>query len=139
MANNKTVETDASVTDFINTIASDTKRNDCFRLVEEFEAATGFTAKMWGPAIIGFGTYHYRYESGREGDSPLAGFSPRKDSIVLYFASSFPGREDFLNKLGKPKTGKVCVYIKKLEDIDTDVLKEMIRASVTQVRSQYPD
>jgi uncharacterized protein DUF1801 len=137
MAQNKTIETQNSVPDFINSVADLTKRTDSFRITELFKNQTGFEAKMWGPAIIGFGSYHYKYESGREGDAPLAGFSPRKDSFAFYF-SVFDGREALLERLGKHKTGKGCVYIKKLDDVNVDVLKEIITASVSHVKTMYP-
>lgn len=138
MAQNKTTETENSVADFINTVSDEARRNDAFRITELFKNQTGLEAKMWGPAIIGFGSYHYKYESGREGDAPLTGFSPRKDAFALYFSSRFPNREALLEKLGKHKTAKACVYIKKLDDIDTSVLKEMIAASVKHVKTLYP-
>ena len=135
---NQTVETNASVEDFINTVADSVKRADSFRIVELIKTHTGLKPKMWGPAIIGFGTYHYIYESGREGDAPLAGFSPRKEAITLYFSAEFEGREGLLKKLGKHKASKVCVYIKKLNDIDQEVLKKMITASMKHTQKQYP-
>lgn len=134
----KTKPTQASVSDFIANIENETKRDDARRLVEIFEAQTGFPAYMWGPTIIGFGNYHYKYASGHEGDAPLAGFSPRKDSLVLYFATEFEGREDYLAKLGKHKIGKSCVYVKKLADIDESVLPPMIEASVSHMKKLYP-
>lgn len=138
MAKNKTTATEIDVTGFIQNVENEIKRKDSFQLVETFKAITGFEAKMWGPTIIGFGSYHYVYDSGHSGDAPLAGFSPRKDSIVLYF-SNFEKREALLEKLGKHKSGKACVYVKKLEDIDLKVLEEMIRESIKDIASQYPD
>ncbi len=135
---NQTVETKASVEEFINTVPDPAKRADSFRIVELIKKHTGLQAKMWGPAIIGFGTYHYTYESGREGDAPLTGFSPRKDAITLYFASEFEGKEELLSKLGKHKSSKVCVYIKKLDDIDHKVFKKMITASMNHIQKLYP-
>jgi hypothetical protein len=130
MAKNKTTETESSVSDFINTIADETKRNDSFRLVELMEGITGYPVKMWGAAIIGFGSGHYKYASGHEGDVPLAAFSPRKAAISLYLSQNFPGRAELLSKFGKHKTGKGCIYVNKLADIDMDVLKQMITVSV---------
>src|SRR6476661_8210155 len=121
---NKTVETSASVKEFINTVENEQKRKDCFSIIEIMQAATGFEPKMWGPAIVGFGTYHYKYESGREGDAPLVGFSPRKAEISLYMSSAFEGRAELLKKFGRHKSSKACIYIKKLEDIDVNVLKK---------------
>lgn len=134
----KTKPTEVSVSDFISNIENETKRDDSRRLVEIFQAQTGFKPYMWGPTIIGFGNYHYKYASGHEGDAPLAGFSPRKDSLVLYFATEFEGREDYLAKLGKHKIGKSCVYVKKLADIDESVLPPMIEASVSHMKKLYP-
>ncbi|OIN55955.1 DUF1801 domain-containing protein [Arsenicibacter rosenii] len=126
MAQNKTVETTNSVATFLSAIADDSKRTDSQQLVSIIEAQTGASPKMWGPAIVGFGSYHYKYESGREGDAPLVGFSPRKDALTLYLSSGFPEREPLLTQLGKHKTGKGCVYIKKLSDVNLDVLQELI-------------
>ena len=92
---------------------------------------------MWGPTIIGFGNYHYKYESGHEGDAPLAGFSPRKDAIVLYFAPTFNRREELLQKFGKYKAGKSCIYIKKLADVDMEILKKMIVGSI-KTHKEFP-
>ncbi len=137
MAQNQTVQTEVDVADFINTVEDIAKRNDSFRVMEIFESATGLKAKMWGPAIIGFGSYHYKYDSGREGDAPLAGFSPRKDAIALYLSSSFAEREKLLQRLGKYKAAKACIYIKKLSDVDAAVLKEMVSASVSHIKSKH--
>ena len=138
MAKNKTQQTEENVVDFINKVDNETKRNDSFQIIEIFRKQTGLEPKLWGASIVGFGTYHYKYESGHEGDAPLAGFSPRKDAIVLYFDTSFARKEGFLQKLGKYKSSKACVYIKKLADIDIKVLKDMITASVKDVKSKYP-
>ena len=138
MAKNKTTETNRSVTKFVNKIENEVKRNDSFKLIEIFKSITGFEPKMWGPSIIGFGNYHYKYESGHEGDAPLAGFSPRKDSLVVYIASEFENREVLLSQLGKHKSSKVCVYVKKLSDIDIKILKIMIVNSMTCVTKLYP-
>jgi hypothetical protein len=138
MATNKTTETANSVTDFINSVADEAKRKDSFRLVELMQAQTGFEPKMWGGSIVGFGSYHYKYASGHEGDAPLAGFSPRKDAISLYLSPEFESKEKALQNLGKHKTGKGCIYIKKLDDVDVEVLKEMVTDSVTHLRTLYP-
>ncbi|WP_080055354.1 DUF1801 domain-containing protein [Spirosoma aerolatum] len=129
MAINKTIETTQSVTDFIEAVADETKRIDSFRLVELMQTQTGFEPKMWGPSIVGFGAYHYKYDSGREGDAPLVGFSPRANALTLYLGT-FEGKDELLQKLGKHKIGKGCVYIKNLRDVDADVLKEMVTRSV---------
>ena len=134
---NKTTQTEVSIKDFINKGADEQKRKDSFEIVKIMESQTGFKAKMWGPSIIGFGVYHYKYESGREGDAPLVGFSPRKAAIVLYLGCEVEVREKFLKKLGKYKGDTGCIYIKKLSDINTDVLKELIDASVKYYKDKY--
>ena len=126
MAKNKTTETSKSVTTFINAIATKTRRDDGFKIIEIMTAQTGLEPKMWGPSIVGFGSYHYKYESGREGDMPLVAFSPRSTAFVFYLSINFKDREILLQKLGKHKTGKGCIYINKLEDIDLIVLTKMI-------------
>ena len=132
MAKNKTTETDISVTDFVNALKGETKRADSFRLIELIRNITKLEAKMWGKSIIGFGSYHYKYESGHEGDGPLVGFSPRAAALTLYIPA-FEIREPFLEKLGKHKTSKGCVYIAKLEDIDLAVLEQLIRKHIDVV------
>ncbi|CAG4994465.1 hypothetical protein DYBT9275_01398 [Dyadobacter sp. CECT 9275] len=139
MAQNKTTETPESVTDFLSSITDEAKRNDSFRLMEIMKSATGYEASMWGTAIVGFGRYHYKYATGHEGDAPLVGFSPRKDAMSLYLASDFPGKEELLEKLGKHKAGKGCIYIKKLTDIDLNILNQMITASANQMKQLYPN
>lgn len=134
----KMKETDHSVTEFIEAIDSPKKREDAYRLLELYEETTGFEAKMWGPSIIGFGSYHYKYASGHEGDAPLAGFSPRKAKISLYLEPSEPKREEMLRELGKHTSGASCVYVNKLADIDLDVLKRMIVASLEYTQAKYP-
>ena len=136
MAKNKTTATEISVDSFIATVDDETKRDDSHELVKIFRSVTKEEAKMWGPSIIGFGSYHYKYESGLEGDMCLTGFSPRKNAIALYIMN-FDGKEELLKKLGKTKPSKGCVYIKKLADVDTAVLKKMIDASVKYVKKKY--
>ena len=136
MAKNKTHETDSSVTDFINAVEESTKRDDSFRITALFQNITGFEPKMWGPSIIGFGSYHYVYDSGHEGDAPIVGFSPRKDAISIYLPV-FEERNALLEKLGKHKTGKACIYIKKLDQIDIAVLGQLIAASVKHAKQNY--
>ena len=138
MAKNKTAATARSVDDFVAALDNEARRDDAYAMIKIFKGVTGFEAKMWGPSIIGFGTHHYKYESGHEGDMPLACFSPRKAATVLYL-SSFEMKEDLLKKLGKHKASKGCVYIKKLEDVDTGVLKKMVLASFKNVKKNYPD
>ncbi|WP_430786465.1 DUF1801 domain-containing protein [Virgibacillus flavescens] len=139
MYEQKTKETDASVIEFIESVEKPKKREDAYRLLDIFTEATGHAAKMWGPSIIGFGSYHYKYESGHEGDAPLVGFSPRKAKISLYFATGDTKRELLLKDFGKHTTGKACVYINKVEDIDVDVLMKLIKESVIFLQETYPD
>ena len=122
----------------MNKVENEMKRNDSFKLIEIFKSITGFEPKMWGPTIIGFGNYHYKYDSGHEGDAPLAGFSPRKDSLVVYIATEFENRELLLSQLGKHKSSKSCVYVKKLSDIDLKILETMIVNSMTYTMKLYP-
>lgn len=133
---NKTTETVASVSDFINTIADETKRADSFRLTELMEEASSHKAKMWGPAIVGFGSYHYKYESGREGDAPLIAFSPRKSSLTLYLPG-FEGKEQLLQKLGKHKQSGGCTHIVKLTDVDNTVLKQLLDESFKHAETTH--
>jgi len=127
MVTNKTTETIKSIKGFINALKDETQKKDSFEIIDIMNKLTGFEAKLWGASIIGFGSYHYVYESGREGDMPIVAFSPRSTAIVLYIYLNIENREDLLNKLGKHKAGKGCIYIKKLADIDIAVLKTMIR------------
>ena len=135
---NQTVETKASVGGFLKTITDAKKRKDCTALIQLIAQHTGLEAKMWGPAIVGFGNYHYVYESGREGDAPLAGFSPRVNAIALYLSSGFDKREELLAKFGKHKSAKACIYIKQLEDINTGILIQMVKKSIAHTRKKYP-
>ncbi len=132
MAEMKTKQTEASVEDFLNLIENDQKREDCFEIVKMMKQVTKKEPKMWGPSIIGFGSYHYKYESGREGDSPQIGFSPRKQNITLYVLSGSDHETPLLQKLGKHSTSKVCLYIKRLADVDKKVLLELIKESFTK-------
>jgi hypothetical protein len=135
----KTKENDNSVIEFIEGVADAKKREDAYRLLDVFTETTGYPAKMWGSSIIGFGSYHYKYASGHEGDAPLVGFSPRKAKISLYLASNDPERDALLESLGKHTQGKGCVYINKVADIDVDVLRKLIRQSVEHLRKLYPN
>ncbi len=134
----KTKVTDNSVFEFIETVDSLKKREDAYKLLKIFQEASGFEPKMWGPSIIGFGSYHYKYDTGHEGDAPLVGFSPRKAKISLYFATGDQEREKTLERLGKHTKGKACVYINKLADIDEEVLKELIKQSIKFLQNLYP-
>lgn len=135
----KTKETDRSVIEFIENVDSPKKREDAYQLLDIFTETTGFEAKMWGPSIIGFGSYHYKYASGHEGDAPLVGFSPRKAKISLYFAPGDTKREELLKVFGKHTTGKACVYINKVADIDMEILKELINQSIKFLQELYPN
>src|SRR5271157_6073212 len=136
MAENKTKPTEVSVAAFIEAIADETKRADAKALVKMMQSASGEKPKMWGPSIIGFGSCHYRYESGRDGDMPLVGFSPRKAANVLYGAIGFNGAEALLAKLGKHTIGKGCLYIKKLADVDSGVLEALVVKSAAAKRAR---
>jgi len=118
----KMKETDAGVIEFIEQVEPEKKKEDAYKLLALFEETSGYPAKMWGPSIIGFGKYHYKYASGHEGDAPLVGFSPRKGKISLYLLPEGPEREKLLADFGKHTSGKACIYINKLSDVDTDVL-----------------
>ena len=133
MSENKTKPTDQNVIDFLNNVEHKTRRQDGFTLMEMMQKITGEQAVMWG-SIVGFGSYHYKYESGREGDMPLIGFSPRKQSMTVYIMPGFDDYEDLLGELGKHKTGKACLYINKLADVDADVLRKLIKRSYTHMR-----
>ena len=130
----KTKENDQGVENFLNGIEDEKKRREAFMILELMKKITDSEPKMWGASIVGFGNHHYKYQSGREGDWFLAGFSPRKQNLTLYVMSGFPGYEELLAKLGKHKIGKSCLYINKLEDVNLSVLGEMIEKSVGAVR-----
>jgi hypothetical protein len=130
VAEPKTKKTDASVEGFLNAVQDERKREDSFAVLDLMREATGEEPAMWGPSIVGFGSYTYKYASGREGEWPLTGFSPRKRDLTLYITSGFEGYAALLSRLGKFKTGKSCLYVKKLEDIDLPTLRELIKQSV---------
>jgi Domain of unknown function (DU1801) len=134
----KTKVNDYSVIEFIESVDSPKKREDAYKLLDIFTETTSLEAKMWGPSIIGFGSYHYKYKTGHEGDAPLVGFSPRKAKISLYFAPGDSNREELLSKFGKHTTGAACVYINKVADIDVEVLKDLIKQSVVFLQKMYP-
>lgn len=137
MADNKTKPTEVSVTAYIDGLTDESRRADARALVQLMQSATGEKPKMWGPSIIGFGSYHYRYESGREGDAPLAGFSPRKAATVLYGVTGSGEAAPLLAKLGKHTTGKGCLYIKKLSDVDPKVLTTLVERGVAGTRARH--
>jgi len=130
MAELKTKPNDQNVERFLNGITDEKKRQDCFTILELMKQITQTEPKMWGSSMVGFGSYHYKYESGREGDSFLTGFSPRKQNLTLYIMAGFDQYEELLKTLGKHKTGKSCLYIKRIEDIDLSTLKKLIEQSV---------
>jgi hypothetical protein len=134
MAELKTKLNDASVLDFLSTIEEESKRDDCYEIMNMMQEATGDEPKMWGSSIIGFGIYHYKYASGREGDWMRIGFSPRKQNITLYLMAGTNKHPELLEKIGKYKTGKSCFYIRKLDDIDRHVLKQLIDASLSELK-----
>ncbi len=133
MAELKTKATDESVTAFLNKLSDKGRRDDCLAVLEIMKDVTGEEPKMWGPSIVGFGRYHYKYESGREGEWMITGFSPRKGDLTLYIMPGFDAFPDLMKKLGKFKTGKSCLYLKKLEDIDPRVLRQLVKQSVKKM------
>lgn len=135
-ASPKTVETALSVAGFVKKVDDPQRQADCTQLIEIMKKQTGFEPKMWGSGIIGFGSYHYKYESGHEGDAPMVGFSPRKSEFSLYIPN-FEGKEKLLEKFGKHKTAKACVYIKKLADVDVKVLEKLVTSSVKHYKEKY--
>jgi len=138
MSKNKTQPTDQPVARFLNSVEHPTRRADAHTLDQVFREVTGFDAVMWGPTIVGYGRYHYRYASGREGDCLATGFSPRKANLSIYI---MPGYADFgpiLARLGKHKTGKSCLYVNKLADIDMEVLAELIRSGLRDLATHWP-
>jgi hypothetical protein len=138
MAENKTKQTKASVDKFISAIKDENIRKDCYTIIKIMESITKEEPKMWGPSIIGFGTYHYKYASGREGDICISGFSPRKQNLTIYLEPGFEKQKALLEKLGKHKTSKVCLYIKSLKDVDVKILKELIANSVNGLKEKNP-
>lgn len=135
---NKTVETENSVFDFLNSVDNGQRKEDSFKVLELMQTISGYPPKMWGTAIVGFGNYHYKYESGREGDFMRIGFSPRKTALTLYIMPGFERFQELMDRLGKYKTGKSCLYIKKLSDIDESVLKELMTESLSYMEKKYP-
>lgn len=138
MSQNKTVANTASVQDFLSAVEHPVRRANALELLELFQRVTGFEAKMWGPSIIGFGRYHYRYQSGREGDFLATGFSPRASNLSIYIMPGYQDYSEILSRLGKHKLGKSCLYVNKLADIDTGVLEELIRAGLAELEKIWP-
>ena len=138
MAELKTKPSDASVEAFLDRIDDERKRQDSYTILTIMQEVTGAKAKMWGDSIVGFGSYHYKYASGREADWMLVGFSPRKQNLTLYIMSGFEQYDDLLQRLGKHSTGKGCLYIKKLQDVDLATLRELVRRSAEHMASTNP-
>lgn len=133
----KTKETDQDIVEFIETLDSNNKKADAYKLVDIYAEISGLPPKMWGSNIIGFGTYHYKYASGHEGDGPIVGFSPKKARISLYLTTDEDTRAFFLDQIGKHKAGVGCVYINKLADINEEILREFIKKSIELIREKY--
>ena len=134
MAELKTKATKESVTGFLNKVSDKGRRDDCFAVLEMMKEVTGEEPEMWGPSIVGFGRYNYKYESGREGEWMITGFSPRKTNLTLYVMPGFEAFPDLMKRLGKFKTGKSCLYLKKLEDVDQGVLRQLVKQSVKKMK-----
>ena len=137
MAELKTKPTGKSPEEFLNSVADEKKREDSFTILNLMKEVTNAEPKMWGPSIIGFGDYRYKYKSAREIDWFLTGFSPRKQNLTLYIMPGFSRYEELMSKLGKYKTGKSCLYISKLEDVDIQILRELIKQSVEYLQKKY--
>lgn len=137
MAELKTQPNRAGVKKFLRSIDNPTRRRDALKMLDIMGETTGQKPQMWGSAIVGFGSYHYKYASGREGDWMMTGFSPRKAALTVYIMAGFPRHDALMKKLGKHKTGKSCLYINKLEDVDEKILRELIKASWTYMLKTY--
>jgi hypothetical protein len=133
----KTKISDQSVEKFLDTVADDNTRRDCYTILNIMKDITRAEPRMWGSSMVGFGSYHYKYESGREGDWFLTGFSPRKQNLTLYIMSGFNEYDELMQKLGTYKTGKSCLYVKRLDDIDPVVLKKLIKKSIAHLKKKY--
>lgn len=138
MAELKTQQNDASVEGYLNSVENKRRREDSFKVLELMKEVTGEEPKMWGTSIVGFGEYHYKYASGREGDWMLVGFAPRKQSLTLYIMPGFEEYGELMADLGKFKTGKSCLYINKLDDVDMDTLRELVHQSVEHMKATNP-
>ncbi len=139
MSELKTKQNDASVETFLGSVQNDRRREDSFTVLELMRRITGDEPRMWGASIVGFGSYRYRYASGRTGEWPRIGFSPRKQSLTVYVMPGFSSHEELLSRLGKHRTGKSCLYINKLADVDMGVLEDLIRSSLETMRKKYPE
>lgn len=136
-AKNKTIPNDTSVDAFLDTVENERRRTDARTVKAMMERITGWEPKMWGPSIVGFGEYHYRYDSGREGDFLITGFSPRKKALTIYIMPGFTRYDALMGKLGKFKTGRSCLYINRLDDVDLSILEELIASSVNHMVEKY--
>ena len=139
MAESKTKENDQDVNAFIDALDNESRRNDCRTMLAMMEKITGEKAKMWGASIVGFGRYHYKYKSGREGDWMVTGFSPRKQNFTIYIMPGFSNYQSILNNIGKHKPSVSCLYVKKLDDLDLKLLEELIAESVAEMKELYSD
>lgn len=137
-AQNKTQATDADVTDFLEAVEHPTRRADGLALDQVFRKVTGFTPRMWGPSLVGYGSYHYVYDSGREGDFLATGFAPRKANLSIHIMPGYQDYSEILSRLGKHKIGKSCLYVNKLADIDVNVLEELIAAGLRDLAGYWP-
>lgn len=138
MAKNKTIETENSVSDFLAGINEAKRRDDCKSIIDLLGKISGFEPKMWGTSIVGFGIYNYKYESGHQGNAPLAGLASRKNGITIYLASVFDEKDALLSQLGKHKSSKACLYIQKLEDIDIAIFTQLVQRSIACNKELYP-
>ena len=139
MAEPKTKQNDASPEQFLATVENDRRREDSFAVLALMKRVTGEEPRMWGASIVGFGSYHYRYASGLEGDMMRIGFSPRKQSLTIYVMPGFSSYDELLSRLGKHRTGRSCLYVNKLADVDLAVLEQLIRSSLETMREKYPE
>lgn len=137
MSKRKTTQNEADVSAFLDAVENPRRRADAWQLLDLMHAVTGEPPKMWGTSIVGFGKYHYRYASGREGDSLMVGFSPRKQNLAIYIMPGFSDFGELLGSLGKYRTGKSCLYINKLDDVDLELLEELVRESVEEMKRRY--
>jgi hypothetical protein len=139
MPKNKTIETNNSVTTFLDFIDNAKRRENCIAIIDLLSNLSGFEPKMWGTSIVGFGIYNYKYESGHEGNAPLTGLASRKNAITIYLASAFEQKEELLSQLGKHKTSKACLYIQKIEDINISILSQLVQKSIAHIKELYPN
>ena len=135
----KTKPTESSVDDFLDAVPDAGRREDARKVRAMMERISGYPARMWGPSIVGFGRYHYRYDSGHEGEAARAGFSPRAKELVIYLVPGFTAHQALMDRLGKYRTGKCCLYVKRLADVDPGVLEQLVADSLAYMREKYPE